>query len=162
MLKKSVEDALNKQLNAELYSSYLYLAMAAHMETLTMRGFARWLRVQSKEELAHGMKFYDYLIEAGGTVKLTAIDAPKTSWKSVGAVFDQVYAHEQKVTSLIYGLMDIAIKEKDYATQNFLSWFVKEQVEEEANASEIVAKIKMIDDIPGHLFCLDHELGKRE
>ena len=93
MLKKSVEDALNKQLNAELYSSYLYLAMAAYMETLSMKGFAHWLRLQSKEELAHGMKFYDYLIEAGGTVKLAAIDAPKTSWKSAGAVFDQVYAH---------------------------------------------------------------------
>jgi ferritin len=162
MLKKSVEDALNKQLNAELYSSYLYLAMAAYMETLSMKGFAHWLRLQSKEELAHGMKFYDYLIEAGGTVKLAAIDAPKTSWKSAGAVFDQVYAHEQKVTGLIHGLMDLAIKEKDHATTGFLSWFVKEQVEEEANASEIVAKVKTIGDIPGHLFWLDHELGKRE
>lgn len=162
MLKKSVEDALNKQLNAELYSSYLYLAMAAYMETLSMKGFAHWLRLQSKEELAHGIKFYDYLIEAGGTVKLAAIDAPKTSWKSAGAVFDQVYAHEQKVTGLIHGLMDLAIKEKDYATTGFLSWFVKEQVEEEANASEIVAKVKTIGDILGHLFWLDHELGKRE
>jgi ferritin len=162
MLKKSIEDALNKQLNAELYSSYLYLAMAAYMETLSMKGFAHWLRLQSKEELAHGMKFYDYLIEAGGTVKLAAIDAPKTSWKSAGTVFDQVYAHEQKVTGLIHGLMDLAIKEKDHATTGFLSWFVKEQVEEEANASEIVAKVKTIGDIPGHLFWLDHELGKRE
>jgi len=162
MLKKTVEDALNKQLNAEMYSSYLYLAMSAYMETLTMRGFARWLRIQSKEELTHGMKFYDYLIEAGGTVKLVAIDAPKTSWKSVAGVFDQVYAHEQKVTGLIQGVMDIALKEKDYATQNFLSWFAKEQVEEEANACEIVAKIKMIGDIPGHLLYLDHELGKRK
>jgi ferritin len=136
--------------------------MAAYMETLSMKGFAHWLRLQSKEELAHGMKFYDYLIEAGGTVKLAAIDAPKTSWKSAGAVFDQVYAHEQKVTGLIHGLMDLAIKEKDHATTGFLSWFVKEQVEEEANASEIVAKVKTIGDIPGHLFWLDHELGKRE
>jgi ferritin len=162
MLKKPVEDALNKQLNAELYSSYLYLAMSAYTVTLPLKGFASWLRIQSREELAHAIKFYDYIIEIGGSVKLTAIDAPKTSWKSAGAVFDQVYTHEQKVTGLIHGLMDIAIKEKDYATQNFLSWFVKEQVEEEANACEIVAKIKMIGDIPGHLLYLDHELGKRK
>jgi ferritin len=162
MLKKPVEDALNKQLNAELYSSYLYLAMSAYMVILPLKGFASWLRIQSREELAHAIKFYDYIIESGGSVKLTAIDAPKTSWKSAGAVFDQVYAHEQKVTGLINGLMDIAIKDKDYATQNFLSWFVKEQIEEEANACEIVAKIKMIGDIPGHLLYLDHELGKRK
>jgi ferritin len=162
MLKKSVEDALNKQLNAEMYSSYLYLAMSAYMESISMKGFAKWLRIQAKEELAHGMKFYDYIIEAGGRVKLTAIEAPKTPWKSAGAVFDQVFAHEQKVTGLINAIMDTAVKEKDYATQNFLGWFVKEQVEEEANASEIVARITMIGDVPGHLFCLDQELGKRE
>lgn len=162
MLKKSVEDALNKQLNAEVYSSYLYLAMSAYMESISMKGFAKWLRIQAKEELAHGMKFYDYIIEAGGRVRLTAIEAPKTPWKSAGAVFDQVFAHEQKVTGLINAIMDISVKEKDYATQNFLGWFVKEQVEEEANASEIVARISMIGDVPGLLFWLDHELGKRE
>ncbi len=162
MLKKSVEDALNKQINAEMYSSYLYLAMSAYMESISMKGFARWLRIQSKEELGHAMKFYDYVIEAGGMIRLTAIEAPKTPWKSAGAVFDQVLAHEKKVTGLINGIMDIAVKEKDYATQNFLGWFVKEQVEEEANATEIVAKIEIIGDEPGHLFCLDHELGKRE
>jgi len=162
MLKKSVEDALNKQINAEMYSSYLYLAMSAYMESISMKGFARWLRIQSKEELGHAMKFYDYVIEAGGTIRLTAIEAPKTPWKSAGAVFDQVLAHEKKVTGLIDGIMDIAVKEKDYATQNFLGWFVKEQVEEEANATEIVAQIGIVGDVPGHLFCLDRELGKRE
>ncbi|NYT07649.1 MAG: ferritin [Methanomicrobiales archaeon] len=162
MLKKSVEDALNKQINAEMYSSYLYLAMSAYMESVSMKGFARWLRVQAKEELGHALKFYDYVIEAGGTVRLAAIEAPKTTWKSAGGVFDQVLAHEKKVTGLINGIMDTAVKEKDYATQNFLGWFVKEQVEEEANATEIVAQIEIIGDIPGHLFCLDRELGKRE
>ena len=162
MLKKSVEDALNKQINAEMYSSYLYLAMSAYMESISMKGFAQWLRLQSREEMAHGMKIYDYIIEAGGSPKLTAIEAPKTPWKSPQAVFEQVYAHEQKVTGLINDLMDLAIKEKDHATKNFLGWFVKEQVEEEANASEILAKIKLIGDVPGHLFWLDHELGKRE
>jgi len=162
LLKKSIEEALNKQLNAELFSSYLYLSMAAYCETIPMKGFARWLRLQADEERAHGMKFFDYIIEAGGTVKLAKIDAPKAEWKSVGEVFDQVYEHEKKVTGLIHTLMDLAIKEKDYATQNFLGWFVKEQVEEEANASEIQAQIRMMGDIVGHLFWLDHELGKRE
>ncbi len=153
---------MNKQLNAELYSSYLYLSMSAYCETVPLKGFAKWLRMQAEEEKAHGMKFFDYLIEAGGTVKLVKIDAPKTEWKSVGDVFNQVYEHEKKVTALINGLMDLAIKEKDYATQNYLGWFVKEQVEEEANASEIQAQIKMMGDIVGHLFWLDHELGKRK
>lgn len=162
MLKKSVEDALNKQLNAELYSSYLYLSMSAYCDSIPLKGFAKWLRMQAEEEKAHGMKFFDYIIEAGGTVKLAKIDGPKTGWKSVGDVFDQVYEHEKKVTGLINSLIDLSIKEKDYATQNFLGWFVKEQVEEEANASEIQAQIKMMGDIVGHLFWLDHELGKRQ
>jgi ferritin len=162
MLKKSVEDALNNQMNAEFYSSYLYLAMSAYFESFPMKGFAKWLRLQAKEEMAHGMKFFDYIVEAGGAPKLAAIDAPKTPWKSAQAVFEQVYAHEQKVTGLINTLMDLTIKEKDHATTNFLGWFVKEQVEEEANASEILAQIKIVGDIPGHLFWLDHQLGKRE
>jgi len=162
MLKKSIEEALNKQLNAELYSAYLYLAMSAYCETIPMKGFAKWLKIQSEEEKAHGMKFFDYIIEAGGTVKLARIDAPKAEWKSVGEVFEQVYEHEKKVTGMINGIMDLAVKEKDYATQNFLAWFVKEQVEEEANASEILAQIRMLKDVVGHMFWLDHELGKRE
>jgi len=162
VLKKSVEDALNKQLNAELYSAYLYLAMSAYCETIPMKGFAKWLRIQSEEEKNHGMKFFDYIIEAGGTVQLARIDAPKGEWNSVGEVFEQVYEHEKKVTGMINNLMDIAVREKDYATQNFLSWFVKEQVEEEANASEILARIKMLKDIAGHMFWLDKEIGKRE
>lgn len=162
MLKKSIEEALNKQLNAELYSAYLYLAMSAYCETIPMKGFAKWLRIQSEEEKAHGMKFFDYIIEAGGTVKLARIDAPKAEWKSVGEIFEQVYDHEKKVTGMITSIMDLAVKEKDYATQNFLGWFIKEQVEEEANASEILAQIRMLKDVVGHMFWLDHELGKRE
>ncbi len=162
MLKKTVADALNKQVNAELYSAYLYLSMSAYCETIPLKGFAKWLRVQAQEEQTHAMKFYDYIIEAGGTIKLTAVDAPKTTWKSPQEVFEEVYAHEQKVTGMINGLMDLAIKEKDYATQTMLTWFVKEQVEEEANASEILAQIKMLGSVVGHLFYLDHQLSKRE
>jgi len=162
MLKKSVESALNKQLNAELYSSYLYLSMSAYFETIPLKGFAKWLRVQSGEEQEHAMKFYDYIIEAGGTVALAKIDSPKSAWKSTEEVFEEVYAHEQKVTGLINSLMDLAIAEKDYATQQFLSWFVTEQLEEEANASDILAEIRMTAGAPGQLFSLNRELGMRE
>lgn len=162
MLKKAVADALNKQVNAELYSAYLYLSMSAYCETIPLKGFAKWLRVQAQEEQTHALKLYDYIIEAGGTIRLTAIDAPKTTWKSVQEVFEEVYAHEQKVTGMINGLMDLAIKEKDSATQTLLAWFVKEQVEEEANASEILAQVKTLGSVVGHLSSLDHQLSKRE
>ncbi len=162
MLKKSVADALNKQVNAELYSAYLYLSMSAYCETIPLKGFAKWLRVQAQEEQTHASKIYDYIIQAGGTIKLTAIDAPKTTWKSVQEVFEEVYAHEQKVTGMINGLMDLAIKEKDSATQTLLAWFVKEQVEEEANASEILAQVKTSGSAGGQLSNLDHKLSKRE
>jgi ferritin len=162
MLSKTVEEALNRQINRELYSAYLYLAMSAYFETATMKGFAKWMRIQAKEEQAHAIKFYDYVIARGGKVNLTAIEAPKAKWTSAGKVFEEVYAHEQKVTGMINALVEIAMKEKDHATFEMLQWFVKEQVEEEEHASEICAKIKSIGDIPGHLFCLDHELGKRQ
>ena len=162
MLKKSVETALNKQINRELNSAYLYLSMSACFESMNMKGFAHWLRVQSKEEQSHAMKFYDYVIAKGGTVILGMIEAPKAKWKSPQEAFADVLAHEQKVTGFINDLVDIAIKEEDHATNNFLQWFVKEQVEEEENAVEILSKIKMIGDAPGILLFLDHELSKRE
>ena len=162
MISKTVEQALNKQVNRELYSAYLYLAMSSHFESMNMKGFAKWMRVQAKEEQVHALKIYDYIIARGGTVTLLDIEAPKAKWSSAGKVFDEVYAHEQKVTAMIHGLVDLAIKEKDHATFEMLQWFVKEQVEEEENASEILAKIKSIGDVPSHLFHLDHELAKRE
>jgi ferritin len=156
-----MEEALNRQVNREFYSAYLYLCMSAYFETQNMKGFAKWMKIQAKEEQGHALKFYDYIIARGGKVTLAMIEAPKAKWSSGGKVFDEVFAHEQKVTGLIHALVDLALKEKDHATFEMLQWFVKEQVEEEMNASEIVAKIKAIGDIPGHLFCLDHELGKR-
>ncbi|MFA4877705.1 MAG: ferritin [Methanoregula sp.] len=161
MLSRTMEDALNTQVNREFYSAYLYLAMSAYFETVSMKGFAHWLRIQSKEEREHGEKIYDYIIARGGKVNLGAIEAPKTKWSSAGKVFEEVYAHEQKVTAMINSLVDQAIKEKDHASFEMLQWFVKEQVEEEANASEILAQIKIVGDVPGHLFYLDHHLGKR-
>ena len=161
MLKEKIQKALNKQVNAELYSSYLYLAMAAYFETINLKGFANWMRVQTQEELVHAMKFYDFIIERGGKAVLSSIEGPRTEWPSPLAVFEHAYEHEQKVTGLINTLVDLSIAEQDHATNNFLQWFVAEQVEEEASADEVVQKIKLMGDASGGLFMLDSELGQR-
>ena len=157
-----MEDALNRQINRELYSAYLYTSMSAYFSSVNLAGFAKWMRVQAQEERAHAAKIYDYVLARGGKITLLDIEAPKSKWASAGKVFEDVYTHEQKVTGMIHALVELATKEKDHATFEMLQWFVKEQVEEEENASEILAKIKSIGDVPGHLFHLDHELAKRE
>jgi ferritin len=162
MLSKTMEEALNRQVNRELYSSYLYLGMSAYFETTNLKGFAGWMKIQSNEERSHAMKIYEYILARQGKIVLDTIEAPRGKWTSAGKVFEEVYAHEQKVTGMIDALVDLAIKEKDHATFELLQWFVKEQVEEEANAAMITEKIKTVGDVPGHLFYLDHELGKRK
>ena len=154
-------DALNEQINAELYSAYLYLSMAAYFNGVSLSGCARWMEAQALEELSHAMKIYEFVNERGGRVTLSAIEAPPSSWESPLEVFEAVYAHEQKVTSLINDLVNLAIEEKDHATNNFLQWFVKEQVEEEASADAIVQKLKLMGEAKGGLFMLDRELGQR-
>jgi len=161
MIKENIREALNQQLNAELYSSYLYLSMAAYFESINLKGFANWMRVQTQEELVHAMKFYDFIIERGGKVVLSSIEGPPTEWASPLAVFDHAYEHEQKVTGLINNLVDLSTAEQDHATSNFLQWFVAEQVEEEASADEVVQKIKLMGDASGGLFMLDRELAQR-
>jgi len=161
MIKEKIQDALNEQINAELYSSYLYLSMSAYFESNNLKGCANWMRVQTQEELVHAMKFYDYLIERGGKVVLSSIESPPTEWPSPLAIFENAYQHEQKVTGLINELVDLAIAEKDHATNNFLQWFVSEQVEEEASADEVVQKIKLMGDARGGIFMLDRELAQR-
>ena len=161
VLSKKMEEALNKQINAELYSAYLYLAMAAYFESTNLSGFARWMELQAEEEKQHAMKLYHYIVERGGRVVLDAIQKPQTEWKSPLDVFEAVYAHEQHVTSLIYNLADIARQEKDYATEVMLHWFIKEQVEEEANASSILERIKMVKDSVNGILQYDKILGKR-
>ena len=161
MISKTMEQALNKQVNRELYSAYLYLAMSSYFESVPMKGFAKWMRIQAKEEQVHALRIYDYIVARGGTVSLLDIEAPRAKWSSAGKVFEEVYAHEQKVTAMIHGLVDLAVKEKDHATFEMLQWFVREQVEEEEHAGEIVSQIKIVGDIVGHLFYLDHQLGKR-
>ena len=161
MLNEKIQKALNEQLNLELSSSYEYLAMSAFFESLNFSGFASWMRVQSNEENGHANKIYDYILMAGGKVELAQINKPSLQYKTPKDAFEATYKHEQKVTSSIHNLVGLAIDLKDYATNNFLQWFVNEQVEEEANASRILERIKMIEDSKGGLLYLDKELGKR-
>lgn len=161
MLNKKLERALNDQINAEFYSSYLYLAMGAHFEAAGLPGCARWMQAQTQEEWFHGMKMYRFVLERGGRIELKGIAAPPERWVSPLAVFENVLAHEQKVTNLINGLVDLAVKERDHATTIFLQWFVSEQVEEEAAASAIIGKFRLIGKESGGLFALDNELGQR-
>jgi len=161
MLSEKMQQALNDQINAEFYSSYLYLAMSCHFENQGLPGAANWMRVQAEEEWFHGMKLYGFVNERGGTVVLKAIAAPPATWVSTIAVFENVLKHEQKVTGLINKLVDLALKEKDHASNIFLQWFVSEQVEEEASASEVLRKLRLIGKDSAALFTLDQELGQR-
>lgn len=161
MLKETVQNALNAQLAREMYSSNLYLAMAGYFQSLNLKGFAHWMRLQAQEETTHAMKFFDYLLDRGASVKISTIDAPPSNWESPLAAMEDALKHEQYVTQNINSLADLAIKEGDHATQIFLQWFVTEQVEEEATVSEIVEKLKMIGDWKGGLLLIDNELGKR-
>jgi ferritin len=161
MISKKMVDALNEQVDAELYSAYLYLAMEAYFHDAGFSGLANWMHVQTLEETTHAMKIFDFIVERGGRAALKAIEKPQETWKSPVEVFKAVCNHEQKVTGLINGLVDLAIKEKDHATNSFLQWFVDEQVEEEASADAILQKLKMVQDAPGGLFMMDKELASR-
>ncbi len=162
MLSKKMEEALNKQINAELYSSYLYLSMAAYFDSINLNGFAQWMKVQAKEEVEHAMKIYKYVYDRGGVVSLESIDKPPVKWDSPLDVFENSFKHEQKVSEMINNLVKIARDENDYATENFLQWFVQEQVEEEASADEIVQKLKYIEGSKNAIFMLDSKLGQRQ
>lgn len=161
MISKVMQDAINEQINKELYSAYLYLSMAAYFEDKGLPGFAHWMRVQESEEQEHVMKFYDFMVERGGRVMLKAIAAPNTEWGSTLEVAEEVAAHEAKVTASIYALYETALREKDYPAQIMLQWFITEQVEEERNAAEIVANLKLIEARDTAILMLDHRLGKR-
>ena len=162
MLSNKLEDALNGQSNAEFYSAYLYLAMSAYFQSVNLSGFAHWMRLQAQEELEHAMKFYDYVHERGGRVVLHPVEDPPSKWESPLAAFEQAYRHEQKVTGLINDLYELAEKERDHATKIFLQWFITEQVEEEASASEVVEKLKLLgEDTASGLYILDRELAQR-
>jgi len=161
MLTEKMQTALNGQLNAELYSSYLYLSMNAYFKSVNLDGFANWMHYQAQEELEHSLKFYDFIIQRGGKVVLSQIEAPPTEWDSPMAVFEATLAHEQKVTGLINDLVEIAHEERDHATNIFLQWFVSEQVEEEESVGGVLEQLKLMGDAKGGLFILDRELAKR-
>jgi ferritin len=161
MLNEKMLKAINEQIKNEFYSSYLYLSMAAHFEANNLSGFAQWMRMQSKEEMAHGMKFFDYVLERGGHIELQAIDQPPAKFESALAIFEMVLEHERSVTESIYKLYELALKESDYPTQIELQWFITEQVEEESNAERIIAELKRIEAHETAVLMLDHQLRKR-
>lgn len=161
MISDKMQKALNAQINAEIFSSYLYLSMAAYLESQNWSGMAAWMKVQSGEEYGHAMKIYGYLNEVDGTVILDAIEKPKATWKSPLQVFEEAYQHELEITKKINDLVGLAIEEKDYATNLFLNWFVTEQVEEIATVTQIINKFNLIGDNKTSLFLLDRELGMR-
>lgn len=160
-MNQKLEKAINAQINAELYSAYLYLSMGAYFEEQGLSGFANWMRVQFEEEQFHGLKFFDYVAERGGRVILESIEKPKTKWESPLAVFEEVLEHERHVTSLINNLIDIAIEERDHATKSFLNWYIDEQVEEEASAEDILNQLKLVDGDGRGLLMLDREMASR-
>jgi len=161
MMNEKMTAAINKQINWELYSSYLYFSMAAYFDSINLKGFSSWMRVQAMEEQAHVKKFYDFLTARGGRVILSEIKTPPYEWESPLAVFEEVLKHEQSVTSLINGLVDLSIELKDHASNSFLQWFVTEQVEEEASADDVLQSLKLNTDNPGGLFIVDKELAQR-
>lgn len=161
MIGRTMQDAINEQINKELYSSYLYLSMAAYYESKNLQGFAKWMRMQEAEERVHAMKFYDFLVDRGGQVLLKPIAAPENDWKSSLELFRQVAAHEASVTASINNLFELAVKEKDYPAQVLLQWFITEQVEEEKNAAEIVSQLELVEARGTAVLMLDHRLGKR-
>jgi ferritin len=160
-MSQVVQDAINHQINAELSASYQYLAMAAYCEKQHLRGIARWMRMQSQEEYGHGMKLFDFLIARGCDVGLKPLTAPAVTFASVHEVFETVQTQEQEVSRAIDALYDLAFKEKAFAATVQLQWFLTEQVEEEQNAREILAKLDMVKDDPASLLDLDRELGSR-
>lgn len=161
MFSKAVHEKMNDQIQAEMYSAYLYLSMAAQFETQNLPGFAHWMRKQAGEELEHSLKFFDFVNDRGGAVMLKAIQQPPTSFGSPTDVFKASQAHEQLITSLINGIYEVAVQEKDFASQNFLNWFVAEQVEEEKNATDILETLKLAGDKGNALVMLDRALGQR-
>lgn len=161
MLSKKIEVAINAQINAEMWSAYLYLSMASYCHSIGQTGMARWYEVQFKEEQDHAKILFNYVIQRGSKVTLAAIDVVPTEWKSILNVFESTLEHEQKVTSMINNLFALTNEENDYATQSMLKWFIDEQVEEEENAQTIIDNLKMIKDNGFGLYMLDKELGAR-
>jgi ferritin len=161
MIKKEVLDAINEQINAESYSAYMYLSMAAYFEEMGLSGFSNWMKVQYQEESAHALKFFNYITERGGKVVLKAVAQVPVDFSGIVDVFEQTLRHENQVTEKINNLMNIAVSASDHATQSFLKWFIDEQVEEEANVERILATLKLINGEGNGVFMMDREMSQR-
>ncbi|MCA1927146.1 MAG: ferritin [Calditerrivibrio sp.] len=161
MITKKMAKALNEQIKNEIFSSYLYLSMSAWSSTQGLKGFANWFYIQSKEEMVHAIKFYHYVLDQGEPVELHEIPKPEKDFKNPVKVFEEVLKHEQFITKSIYGLVDLALEEKDHATNAFLQWFVTEQVEEEANVNSILDQLKLTKSDGNGIFMIDKELATR-
>lgn len=161
MISKKMTDALNGQINKEMYSAYLYMSMSAHCTNVGLDGFANWFMVQYQEEMFHAMKLYDYINDQGEKVVLEAIEQPPTDFGTTLEMFEATLEHEQFITKSINDLVYLATEERDYATQIFLQWYVTEQIEEEGNDNEIIAKLKLVGDDGNGLFTIDRELAAR-
>ena len=160
-MNEKMEKAINDQINFELYSSYIYLSMSSYLRSLNLNGFAHWMEIQVQEEVAHAMKFYNFLHDRGGNIELETIQKPKVSWDSPKDAFEDAYKHEQIVTGRINDLVDLALELRDHATNAHLQWFINEQVEEESNVLGILQQIRLAENSPNGLFMLDRELGQR-
>ena len=161
MLSPKVQGALNQQINAELASEYLYLSMAAYFESQDLKGMAHWMVVQAGEEHQHAMRIFDYVNDRNSRVNLSAIESPKAEWTSALEVFTDAYAHEVKISAMINELMNLVAMERDGASHDFLEWFAREQVEEEASAQLIVSQLKRVGDSGVGLHLIDQQLGQR-
>lgn len=163
MISETLAKALSEQVNAEFYSAYLYQAMSAYAEDAALKGAANWLWAQAREEMAHGIHMYQYILDRGAVPTFAAIEAPRasTSFTNLLEVFKEVLVHEQKVTARINNIATLAMKENDHACYQFIMWYVNEQVEEEANAQDIINRLKLIGDNSGQLLTLDQELAAR-
>lgn len=161
MLDPKIQDALNGQINNEFYAAYLYLSMSAYFQSINLDGFAHWMRMQREEEIAHGMRIFDYVVDRDGRIELQALAKPPKDFDSALDVMRQALAHEQKVTGRINELYELAVEKKDYPTQGLLQWFITEQVEEEATAGQLVDQLELVGDNSAALLMLDRELGGR-
>lgn len=161
MLSKNMEERLNMHINAEFYSAHLYLSMSAYFKSIDLLGFAHWMQTQFEEEMTHAMRFFEFVDRMDGRVKLTAIEAPPVDWESPVAVYKHTYQHEQEVSARIHELVTLALEEKDHATNNFLQWFIAEQVEEESSVKAILKKLEFVGDSKSALLMIDRELSNR-
>jgi ferritin len=161
MLSESLTKALNDQVNWEMYSSYLYLSMSADAENAGLKGTANWMYVQAREEMAHAIHMYQYVLDRGAKPELMAIDAPDTNFGGLKDIFDKVLAHEQKVTERINNIATLAAKENDHACYQFIMWYVNEQVEEESTCTDILSNLELIGENKGQLLNLDKDLATR-